>query len=251
MATQEQSEVRNDAGSFTSSFNISLTTSALRGCLECEVIKVSAAQWLDGVDSVYPNRFDKSTPGYVLLMTVSTSDDFTVPVFSAPRRLACCTNDTYQSKQSVIAYWSSNDAVYDQRSAISVDPNEPEDIKVPSGWTKDFAIKYIVGSAVSATVPGTESNFISNTIGLANESVLYFTEEPQISNIKCSPIIEQVNASITLLAIRAGSSHMSCWRIHNPLSAPGSMHMMLSTDLKEVTCLRGMSGKCNHSEVAL
>ena len=191
VATQDQSEVRNDASSFTSSFNVSLTTSALRGRLECEAITVSTTDWLNDINNVYPNRFDKSATGHVLPMTISMSDNFTAPVFSAPRRLACCTNGTDQNKQSVVAYWSSNNAVYDQRSAIPVDPNEPE------GWTKDFAIKWIVGSAASTKIPGSESNFISNSIGLANESVLYFNDEPQISIMKCNPVIERVNASIT------------------------------------------------------
>jgi hypothetical protein len=197
VTSQDQSEARNDAASFTSSFNISLTTSALRGRLECKAATVSTTEWLDDVDSVYPNRFDKSATGHVLPTTIYTSDNFTAPVFSAPRRLACCTNSTDQNKQSVVAYSSSNNAVYDQRPAIPVDSNEPEDMIVSSGWTKDFAIKWIIGSTASTAVPGTESNFISSNIGLANESVLYYTEKPQMSIMKCSPIIEQVNASIT------------------------------------------------------
>ncbi|KAF3042745.1 hypothetical protein E8E12_009756 [Didymella heteroderae] len=197
VASQPQSEPRNDVASFASSFNVSLTTSAIRGRLECEAVTLSATEWLDDVDTAYPNRFDKAAAGHVLAMAISTNDGFTAPVFSAPRRLACCTNGTEQSKQSVVAYWSSNNTVYDERPAISVDPSEPEDTRVSSGWTKDFAVKWIVGSAASTTVPGSEPNFISNTIGTANESVLYFTDEPQMSILKCNPIIERVNASIT------------------------------------------------------
>ncbi|KZM27144.1 uncharacterized protein EKO05_0004684 [Ascochyta rabiei] len=197
VATQSQSGSRNEAASFTSSFNVSLTTSALRSRLECEVVTVSSSGWLDDVQSVYPNRFDKSATGYVLPMTVSPGGDFAAPIFSAPRRLACCTNGTDKGKQSVVAYWSSNSSLYDQQPAISVDPDEAEDTRVSSGWTKDFAIKWIVGSAASTIVPGTESNFLSNSIGTANETVLYFPEEPQTSIMRCTPIIEQTNASIT------------------------------------------------------
>lgn len=220
VAAQDQSEARNDAASFTSSFNVSLTTSALRGRLECEAVSVSPSEWLEDVDSVFPNRFDKSASGYVLPTTISTSDNFTAPVFSAPRRLACCTNGTDQSKRSVVAYWSSNDAVYDQRPAISVDPNESEDAVVPSGWTKDFAIKWIVGSASSTTIPGSEPNFIGNTIGIANESVLYYVEEPQISIMRCSPVIEQVNASITFA--RDTSQILTYELLEDPKAAIGA-----------------------------
>ncbi|KAJ4355215.1 hypothetical protein N0V95_003110 [Ascochyta clinopodiicola] len=194
---QSQSGSQNEAASFTSSFNVSLTTSALRSRLECGAVTVSSSAWLDDVRSVYPNRFDKSATGYVLPMTVSTTGDFAAPVFSAPRRIACCTNGTDKSKQSVIAYWSSNSSLYDQQPAISVDLDEAEDTIVSSEWKKDFAIKWIVGSAASTVVPGTESNFLSNSIGSANETVLYFLKEPQTSIMRCTPIIEQTNASIT------------------------------------------------------
>lgn len=197
VGTQGQSEAGNEATSFTSSFNVSLITSALRSRLECEAVTVSGPAWLDNVQSVYKNRFDKSVTGHVLPMTVSTTGGFSAPIFSAPRRLACCTNGTDKGKQSVVAYWSSNNSLYDEQPAISVDPDDPENIKVASRWTKDFAIKWIVGAAASIDVPGTESNFVSNTIGTANETVLYFTEEPQMAIMSCTPIIEQANASIT------------------------------------------------------
>ncbi|KAF2624592.1 hypothetical protein BU25DRAFT_493566 [Macroventuria anomochaeta] len=197
VVTADQSEARNDAAYITSSFNVSLTTSALRSRLECEPVTVSGSGWLDRVQAVYPNRFDKSVTGHVLPMTILPNKDFAVPVFSAPRRMACCTNGTDQGKQSIVAYWSSNNTVYDEQPSIPADLDEPSDLKVPSGWTKDFAIKWIVGPAASMIVPGSEPNFISNTIGTANETVLYFVEEPQISIMRCNPIIEQANANIT------------------------------------------------------
>ena len=197
VASASQSEARNVAASITSSFNVSLTTSALRGRLECEAITVSGTDWLDNVQDVYPNRFDQSVTGHVLPVTLAMEEGFAAPTFSAPRRLACCTNGTENGGQSIVAYWSSNTSVYDEQPSISLDPNQPEDFKVSSGWTKDFAIKWIVGSTASTLIPGTQENFISNTIGTVNETALYFTQEPQLSILKCNPIIEQAKATIT------------------------------------------------------
>ena len=197
VASASQSEARNVAASITSSFNVSLTTSALRGRLECEAITVSGTDWLDNVQDVYPNRFDQSVTGHVLPVTLAMEKGFAAPTFSAPRRLACCTNGTENGGQSIVAYWSSNTSVYDEQPSISLDPNQPEDFKVSSGWTKDFAIKWIVGSTASTLIPGTQENFISNTIGTVNETALYFTQEPQLSILKCNPIIEQAKATIT------------------------------------------------------
>ena len=194
----EAQEKQQKDATYVSSFNISFITSALRSRLECGPIVLSESRWLESVQDIYPNSLDQAVTGHVLPMTLSLDGGFAAPVFSAPRRIACCTNGTDYGNQSVVAYWSSNNTIYDERPAISVDTNKPSDFKVPSGWSRDFVIKWIVGPAASTVVPGSESNFISNTIGTSNETVLYFAEEPQISTIKCTPVIEKANASITI-----------------------------------------------------
>ncbi|KAJ8115377.1 hypothetical protein OPT61_g2973 [Boeremia exigua] len=202
VASGAQGEAQGDAAYIISSFNVSLSTSGLRSRLECEPVELAGSQWLEDVQDVYPNRLDKSVTGHVLPMTLSTVENFAAPVFSVPRRIACCTNDTDRNSPSIVAYWSSNNSIHDDRpygvGDVALDPNEDPDVVEPSGWSKTFAIKWIVGSAASTLIPGTDPNSFGNSFGIANESVLYFREEPQISILKCNPIIEQVNASITL-----------------------------------------------------
>jgi hypothetical protein len=41
-------------------------------------------------------------------------------------------------------------------------------------------------------------NHVDFNIGYENETLLYFTKEPKMSILNCSPIIEQINISITV-----------------------------------------------------
>lgn len=202
IASAAQLEELSDDAYITSLFNVSLVTSALRSRLECEEIDFGGSGWTETVQDVYPNRLDKSVTGHVLPTTLSTADNFTAPVFTVPRRMACCKNNTDSQSLSVVAYWSSNNHIHDERPVgvgdETIDPAGPANLAVSSDWSSTFAIKWIVGKAASTLIPGTDPNVVSNSFGNANESVLYYVEEPQISSLKCTPVIEQANASITL-----------------------------------------------------
>jgi hypothetical protein len=141
---------------------------------------------------------NKSVTGYVLPTYISNGDSFNAPVFSAPRRMACCTNGTSPGGQSIVAYWSSNNTIYDKRPEMVAEEDNVEGFKELSNWSKRFAIKWVTGPTASTTVRGTDPTHIDTDVGYANESVLYFLEEPQMTVLDCTPIIEQVNASITL-----------------------------------------------------
>ncbi|KAH6629098.1 hypothetical protein C7974DRAFT_312103, partial [Boeremia exigua] len=206
IASSTQSEAID--GYVTSALNVSLTTSALRGRLECEAVNMAGLDWLDDVKDVYPNRFNKSVTGHVLPLTLSAGSQFAAPVFSVPRRMACCTNDGSKESPSIIAYWS------------TINPDDAADIVVPSGWSRTFAIKWIVGLAASTLIPGSDPNHVSATYGNGNESVLYFPEEPQMSTLKCNPVIEQANASITLARDSAQILHYEL--LEPPYQATGA-----------------------------
>jgi hypothetical protein len=193
-----QNESRNEAEYIKSSVNVSITTPAIRSRLECNPVRLPTTDWLDSVQDAFSDALNKSVTGYVLPTFISNGDSFNAPVFSAPRRMACCTNGTSPGGQSIVAYWSSNNTIYDKRPEMVAEEDNVEGFKELNNWSRRFAIKWVTGPTASTTVRGTDPTHIDTDVGYANESVLYFLEEPQMTVLDCTPIIEQVNASITL-----------------------------------------------------
>jgi hypothetical protein len=195
---QSQNGSRNEAEYIKSSVNVSITTPAIRSRLECNPVRLPTTDWLDSVQDAFPDALNKSVTGHVLPTFISNGDSFNAPVFSAPRRMACCTNGTSPGGQSIVAYWSSNNTIYDKRPEMVAEEDNVEGFKELNNWSRRFAIKWVTGPTASTTVRGTDPTHIDTNVGYANESVLYFLEEPQMTVLDCKPIIEQVNASITL-----------------------------------------------------
>jgi hypothetical protein len=195
---QSQNESQNEAEYIKSSVNVSITTPAIRSRLECNPVRLPTTDWLDSVQDAFPDAFNKSVTGHVLPTFISNGGSFNAPVFSAPRRMTCCTNGTSPGGQSIVAYWSSNNTIYDKRPEMTTEEDDVEGFKELNNWSKRFAIKWIMGPTASTTVRGTNLTHIDTNVGYANESVLYFLEEPQMTVLDCTPIIEQVSASITL-----------------------------------------------------
>ena len=191
---------QNEAEYIESSLNLSITTTAIRSRLECSPVKLPNAGWLDSVQDVFSDAIDKSVTGSVLPTTISDGASFSAPVFSAPRRMACCTNGTRPGGQSIIAYWSSNNTIYDKRPELEMmaDEDNFEGFEELSNWSKHFSIKWILGPTASTAVRGTDPTRVNPSVGWANETVLYYLEEPQITALDCTPIIERANASIML-----------------------------------------------------
>jgi hypothetical protein len=201
----------NEAEYIRSSVNVSIITSAVRSRLECSTVKLPTTRWLDSVQDVFPNHINESITGHVLPPMLSDDASFRAPVFTVPRRMACCTNGTSPGGQSIVAYWSSDNAIYDKPEPLIGDDVPVEKLSI---WSKQFAIKWIVGPTASTTILVTSPTLITNEfvegngttlsfeeqpqIGEANEPLLYFLEEPQITVLDCNPVIEQVNASVTL-----------------------------------------------------
>ena len=102
------------------SANITINTPAFRSRLECSNIPVPAFGWLDRAEDIFPNQTATPITGYVLPLSLFGNK---TSVFSAPRRMACCTNDTDASGTSAIAYWSSNSPLIDTRPTEMFEAN--------------------------------------------------------------------------------------------------------------------------------
>ncbi|KAH4190089.1 hypothetical protein HBI95_221750 [Parastagonospora nodorum] len=202
--------------------NVTVTTTALRGRLACSNIPVPATGWLDRAEDVFKNRTNEPIAGWILPQVLFQDRKYKSPVFTVPRRMACCTNGTAPGGQSVISFWSSGNPMAEQRPSEPVDPSGREDLNVPSIWSSNFTIKWIVGLTSSTVVDGRNSleNHVDVGVGLGNETLLYFTEQPLMSMMSCSPIIEHANASITIS--RSTSQVLEAKILTEPQSAPGA-----------------------------
>jgi hypothetical protein len=198
--TGSKNEHSKIADLVVSSANVTFTTSALRARLICSSVSVPASGWLDQAGDVFSNRTNETIHGYILPTVLFAGKPYKTPVFSAPRRMGCCTNGTVPGSQSAIAYWSSSSPMTDARPGESVDKNGTKNLKELTAWSNNFTIKWIVGPTASTIISGADPvpNSVTSDVGFANESLLYFTEEPQMSILNCMPMIEQTNISITI-----------------------------------------------------
>jgi hypothetical protein len=204
------------------STNVSVTTSALRSRLECINNRLPTG-WLDQAENIFSDRRNGTITGYVLPATLFDNELYRTPVFTVPRRMACCANGTV-SGPSVVAYWSSNskESVLEEQASVSIDDNAPDDLREASAWSNNFTIKWIIGPAASTPISGAnpQTNQVQSNIGYANETLLYFTKEPKVSVLNCIPIIEQANASITVA--RSSGQVLSSMILEKPQPAPGA-----------------------------
>jgi hypothetical protein len=198
----------------TFSTNITITTSALRSRLECSSIRVPASGWLDRAEDVFPDSINETITGYVLPAVLFENEPYKTPVFTAPRRMACCKNGTIPGQRSAIAYWSSNSSMVEKPA------NGTENVQEPSAWYQNFTIKWIVGPTALTLVSNEVHNLITTSFGFADEPILYFTEKPKMTIINCIPVIEQAIANITL----AGNTSqvLASTIIGKPEPAPGA-----------------------------
>lgn len=204
------------------SANVSVITSALRSRLSCVNTRLPT-RWLDPAEDIFSDRRNGTITGYVLPATLFDNEPYRTPVFTVPRRMACCANGT-GSGQSVVAYWSSNskESLLEEQASVSIDENAPENLREANGWSNNFTIKWIVGPAASTPISGADPlpNQVQSNIGYANETLLYFTKEPKASILNCLPIIEQANASITVA--RSSGRILTSTILDKPEPAPGA-----------------------------
>jgi hypothetical protein len=182
-----------------SSTNVSLTTSAIKGRLQCENFPSADATWLglesphqfrDWIDSYVSDLVPDSniTHGYFLPSFFGWGTTSQTSVLSSYSRPICCENKTASdtNAQSAIGYWSQwNDYV----NYIL-----PENI---SAWSGNFSAKWIVGTTNTTKF---SSHFITkDAIDTSSTyKFMYFTQEPRLRVLNCQTSIEQVEDYVTV-----------------------------------------------------
>jgi hypothetical protein len=158
-----------------SSANVTVTTSALRGRLACSNVPVPGTGWLDRAEDVFRNRTNEPIAGWILPQVLFQDQKYKSPVFTVPGRMACCTNSTAPSGQSVISFWSSGNPIAEQRPSEQVDLSGGEDLNVPSICSSNFTIKWIVGPTSSTVIDGSNSleNHVDVGVGLGTETPIF------------------------------------------------------------------------------
>ncbi|KAB8203823.1 hypothetical protein BDV34DRAFT_227101 [Aspergillus parasiticus] len=193
--------------------NVSLTTPALRGRIECSQAPVQAfanlSNWLTPKDLTNHTYWDNATippdleKGYKLGQTrtypsyswmpalarwivpltspeKNTSCPGCTTVLSNPEEIACCANGSSSDwkSSSAVGYWS---------------PNTTPDTFSWASWERNFTVKWIQGDTVS----GIRSRGL-NSRGQYEDLNLLFVRPPSITLLTCKPIIESTTANISV-----------------------------------------------------
>lgn len=158
---------------FGSLVNVTLTTPALRGRVEChqpEEIRNGSTNWNTNSTRIDPETnktVQQNMPNYVMLGTTLAPDAM---------YLKCCTNNTDPSRKRTdlaplaIGYWTQDSA------------NTSQYI---TGALNNFTVKWIHGDG--ANIPSDMP-----------ESDLYFGKIPKIQAVKCMPFFETSEAEIVV-----------------------------------------------------
>ncbi|KAF7718401.1 Uncharacterized protein PECH_008383 [Penicillium ucsense] len=197
---------RSDMPSSIPQVNITFTTPAIRGRIECSApparVFANLTSWTTSTDLSNHTVWNKSTipdgvkGGYQLgntykAMQFPSSITPLLPgqnwtecpgcttVFVNPAMLTCCGNGSTNSRQGSVAigYWSPNDAL---------------DYFSPVSWQRNFTAKWFYGNAVT----GIKSNK-NKLLGQPDAGPL-FLSPPSLSFFNCEPIVETASASITV-----------------------------------------------------
>ena len=183
--------------------NISLTTPAIRGRIECSAYPAQTLSnlsiWLTATDisnhtiwnaSTIPNNLEGgyqlgavyshgNLPSAILPITASENTS-TCPncttIFVNPASIACCGNESSSAWDPSVAigYWS---------------PNTDPETWTARNWHQNFTAKWIHGNAVT----GIQRNAHQNTY---YDIGLLFPDVPDVTMMNCLPIIESAEANI-------------------------------------------------------
>jgi hypothetical protein len=177
--------------------NISATTPAIRGRIECSPYEglQNLSSWLTTWDLANSSTWNVSvnpkgiTTGYELGADKGQSMIYlpdpskghawnpllNTSIFANPSEVTCCSYGTSQpAKGAAVGYWS---------------PNNPEDLPfVDETWPINFTVKWIYGHALSGFYQ----------VNKSYSEHLMFTDVPSISALNCKPIIETATADVTV-----------------------------------------------------
>ncbi|CAO2656417.1 Nn.00g052200.m01.CDS01 [Neocucurbitaria sp. VM-36] len=191
----------NDSQLLASAVNITLTTSALRGRLQCDIIPTEDSSWFtenevdlfekENSTGARDLRERLNRTGYILPQTVFNNTTYQTSIYSRKSTVVCCSNETDPAGRSAVGYWSHTNP--DQW--WNNDPDGGFSAWTgfgPQTWPPNFAIKWIAGTTVISNVTAYSNNVPSYY------KVLQFREIPDMSFLNCKPVVEKSDAKITV-----------------------------------------------------
>ncbi|KAI2467832.1 hypothetical protein F4781DRAFT_298912 [Annulohypoxylon bovei var. microspora] len=239
----------NQTASPTSSMNVTVQTSGIRARLECSphehLSLTNTTNWLTEWDLTNATQWNQTldpdtlTRGYELGLSrigdntmlfldnnASTAGNYTT-FFVNNKRLQCCDNITDgEIGTSSVGYWSPNlrNATFYPDFATS--------------WPANFTIKWIHGRPVE----GYHDVSASSTSSSTSAPRLMWSEPPQMAALNCMPIIETVNASVT---VSTEDSHVISFDL---IDEPQPDQYAWSDDFKQHKNYNGLceSSGCNN-----
>ncbi|KAI1206168.1 uncharacterized protein F4807DRAFT_453588 [Annulohypoxylon truncatum] len=204
-----QTDVQNTGNQSTvpqSSMNVTLQTSGIRARLECSPHEhldiTNTTSWLTEWDLTNATAWNQTLDptilktGYELGLNrlgsntllfldnnASMSGNYTT-FFVSNKRMSCCQNMTTDGQigTSSVGYWS---------------PNQRNNSLYPdfaTSWPANFTVKWIHGRPVE----GYHDLSSSSSSSSSTSPRLMWSEPPQMTALNCMPIIETVNASVTV-----------------------------------------------------
>lgn len=190
---------KSDATLLSSLSNVTLETTAMRARLQCEKVPIEGDSWMgdeiqaivQGFNSTIKNISATSlnlTEGKLLPKILFENTTYETSTFATPLRVLCCSNETEDSP-SAVAYWSfADDKKWWSRQ------NDQWTGVVPNGtdWPSRFSIKWIAGLSTTTTTTVYTNN--QPTVW----TPLVFKEVPAIQALDCKPVIEKVQAQVTV-----------------------------------------------------
>lgn len=165
--------IAQDQRPLESSLNVTVSTPAIRGRVECSPLDALTNQssWLH----FFNNSILEDERGYYPLPSMFLDEDHQTSATSAPRIVSCCLNGTFEDDNPLsamaIGYWSLN-------------VGEPS-LESITGWTGNFTAKWIRGRAEFDTDDDDDRRLI-------------FPDAPSMQALNCQPIIETSVAQVTV-----------------------------------------------------
>jgi hypothetical protein len=184
----------SDTAALTHSMNVTFQTTGVRARLECSPIaEVShASSWIAQEKSeddltIFWNNYDLEglEDSYWLNHTMFDGTPSNTSVFADWNMVQCCSNETGSALgTAALGYWS---------------PTEPEKFsrgfgQVDKIWPVPLVTKWIVGTPLQLY----NSEFDPNDPFSPDDYVLLFKEMPSLQAAHCEPVVESIEATITV-----------------------------------------------------
>jgi hypothetical protein len=198
-ATPSTKDSTSSAVTKPPSVNVTITTPALRGILDCTPLEAAAnlSSWLTEWDltdsakwniSVNPVGLDRGFEVNGLIELGPQAALSTTPILAQEHTIVCCANTSGDtSSESAIGYWSAN---YAQHQVYDFDTYS-------GPYPRNLTLKWISGNAARQNYMGNET-YQGNHGEYRDFRHLIWSKTPVMSAINCRPRIEWTNATVTV-----------------------------------------------------